>query len=105
MLISPAAIVATCFTEPAPNAQPYTHIIDLTGELLFDCDPQVFISDNLNVSLSIAHEATRNSVKSYIRYLPSYYELVEDKVCTENDMDGWKPFGTRGVWWLRRRVL
>ena len=65
----------------------------------FDRDAQVFISDTLNVSLSIAHEAARNSVKSYVRYMPSFYEHVEDKVYAETDVDGWKPYGTRGVWW------
>jgi len=93
------AVVATSFADPAPNAQPYTHIIDLSGEVSFDRDAQVFISDTLNVSLSIAHEAARNSVKSYVRYMPSFYENFEDKAYAETDVDGWKPFGTCGVWW------
>jgi hypothetical protein len=99
LILSLAAVVAACFANPAPNAQPYTHIIDLSGEVSFDRDAQVFISDTLNVSLSIAHEAARNSVKSYVRYMPSFYEHVEDKVYAETEIDGWKPWGTRGVWW------
>jgi len=99
LIVSLAAVVATSFADPAPNAQPYTHIIDLSGDVEFDRDAQVFISDTLNVSLSIAREAARNSVKSYVRYTPSFYEHVEDKVYAETDVDGWKPWGTRGIWW------
>ena len=99
MTVSPIAIVSKCFTDPAPNAQAYTHIIDLTGEVSFDRPAEVFISNTLNISLSIAHEAAKHSVKSYIRYLPSFYEHVKDRVYKETDMDGWKPWGTRGVWW------
>jgi hypothetical protein len=99
LTVSSTAVVERCFTDPAPNAQPYTHIIDLTGDGTWDRPAEVYISNTLNVSLCIAHEATKHSVKSYLRYLPPFYEHVEKKVYKETDMDGWKPWGTRGVCW------
>lgn len=87
------------FADPSPNSQPYTHIIDLTGEVLFDRSAEIFISQTLNVSLSIALEASRNPVKSYLRHVPPFYEHVEDKIYKEEDVEGWKPWATRGAWW------
>lgn len=60
---------------------------------------EVFIAQTFNISLLIAHEAAKNSVKSYLRYAPSFYEHIEDKVFKETDMEGWQPWGTRGIWW------
>jgi hypothetical protein len=98
LIVSHVATVTKSFTDPAPNTQPYTHIIDLTGETSFDSPPEVFISQTLNVSLLIAREAARRSVKSYVRCSPSFYNHLEEKVYKETDVDGWKPFGDRGIW-------
>lgn len=31
--------------------------------------------------------------------MPPSYEHIELKTYKEEDMDGWKPWGTRGIWW------
>jgi nucleoside-diphosphate-sugar epimerase len=95
-----AANVTPCFTDAAPNGQPYTHVLDLTGETAFDRPAEIQISQTLNVSLNIAKEAAKHNVRAYFRSLhPVYDHDTEKKQYKEEDADGWKPFGTRGVWW------
>ncbi|KAG8831943.1 hypothetical protein FRC17_002314 [Serendipita sp. 399] len=95
-----ASTVSKCFTDPAPNGQPYTHIFDLTGEAAHDRPAEVQITQTFSVSLLIGREAAKNGVKAYVRSLPSFYEHdTEKKSYSEEDPDGWKPHGVRGTWW------
>lgn len=86
------------FTDPSPNNEPYTHVIDLTGELPFDRSPEIFISQAFNISLSIAREASKHGIKSYVHHIPAYYEHLDGEVYKEEDAEGWKPWGNKGIW-------
>ncbi|KAG8799655.1 hypothetical protein FRC16_004646 [Serendipita sp. 398] len=95
-----ASTVSKCFTDPAPNGQPYTHIFDLTGESTHDRPAEVQIAQTFSVSLLIGKEAAKHSIKAYVRSLSSYYDHdTEKKSYTEDDPDGWTPLGVRGTWW------
>ncbi|KIM22374.1 hypothetical protein M408DRAFT_290788 [Serendipita vermifera MAFF 305830] len=94
------ATVTKCFTDPAPNGQPYTHVFDLSGETAYDRPTAIQISHTFNVSLNLAREAAKQNVKAYIRNIGAVYDHVtEKKKYKEDDVDGWKPLGVRGVWW------
>jgi hypothetical protein len=93
--------VARCFTDPAPNGLPYSHIFDLSGDQTFERPSEVQVSQTLKVSLGIAKEAAKHdTVKSYVRLMPPFYDqATENKKYKEDSPEGWKPLGTRGLWW------
>jgi hypothetical protein len=76
-------------------------VVDLTGERAFDRPAEVQISQTLNVALGIAREAVKQgTVKAYVRCLFLFYDqATEKKRYKEEDAEGWKPLGIRGVWW------
>lgn len=95
-----AETVARCFTDPAPNGRPYTHIFDLSGDIAFERPAEIQITHTLKVALTIAREAAQQRVKVHIRMLPPVYDhKVEKLAYHENDVDSWRPLGVRGVWW------
>lgn len=93
--------VARCFTDPAPNGRPYSHVFDLSGDQTFERPSEVQISQTLKVSLGIAKEAAKHdNVKSYVRSMhPFYDQVTETKSYKEDNAEGWKPLGLRGLWW------
>ncbi|PVF92151.1 hypothetical protein CPB86DRAFT_777526 [Serendipita vermifera] len=94
------AVVKECFDSPAPDGQPFTIIYDWTGNNIYSLSAEVQIAQTLKVSLPIANEAAKRQVKAYIRFLPSYYQVTDPTAkYVEQDPEGWKPMGTRGVWW------
>lgn len=101
-----SAVVAKSFTDPAPNGQPYSYIIDLTGEVIPGRPTEVYIRNILDVSVLIARTSAAQlarlpgSIKAHIRYVAPFYEPPDiKKRYKESDGEGWKPRGLRGVWW------
>jgi len=98
-LINPA-VVAQCFDEPAPNGLPYDYVFDLSGNHSFELPAAVQIMQTLNVGVNIAREAHKHGVRAIVRLqLPLYDHIDTNAKYTEDDEKGWKPLGTRGVWW------
>ena len=73
----------------------------MSGEREFDRPAEVQIAQTFNVALGIAREAAKQgNVKAYVRTLHAFYDhATEKKNYKEEDAEGWKPLGTRGVWW------
>jgi nucleoside-diphosphate-sugar epimerase len=76
-------------------------VLDISGERAFDRPAEVQIVQTFNVALGIAREAAKQgTVKVFLRsILPVYDQDTEKKKYKEEDPDGWKPLGPRGVWW------
>lgn len=89
------------------NGGKWTHIIDATGEILYDRPMQVQINQTLKVALSIAHAALAQSsaatvdLKAYIKPTYPFYDhsSSSDSGLLEANESGWKPLGIRGTWW------
>jgi nucleoside-diphosphate-sugar epimerase len=76
-------------------------VIDVSGDRAFDRPTEVQIAQTFHVGLGIAREAAKQgNVKAFLRcILPFYDQDTEKKKYKEEDPDGWKPLGPRGVWW------
>jgi nucleoside-diphosphate-sugar epimerase len=76
-------------------------VIDVSGDRAFDRPAEVQIAQTFDVGLGIAREAAKQgTVKVFLRgILPFYDQDTEKKKYKEEDPDGWKPLGARGVWW------
>lgn len=99
------AVVSKSFMDPAPNGQPYSYIIDATGDFVPGRPAEVYARTSFDVSLFIAQasaaQLSRNpgSIKAHIRYTAPFYEPPDlAKRYKETDPEGWKPRGMRGVW-------
>jgi hypothetical protein len=67
---------------------------------MYNLSAEVQISQTLKVSSLIANEAAKRQIKAYLRFLPSFYKTADPNAkYVEQDPEGWKPMGTRGVWW------
>lgn len=94
------AVVAECFNEPAPNNQSYTHILDFTGNATFSHSAAIQIVQTFNIGLNIAREAQKHGIKAIVRHQPPWYEHLDPAAkYKEEDVNGWKPMGIKGVWW------
>lgn len=94
-------VVAHCFDDPAPNGRPFTHVFDLTGDMGFDRPAEVQISNTFTVSLQVGRAAAQRRVKAYVRMIGPFFSQADPKKkFKEEDERGWKPDGTRGVWWI-----
>lgn len=88
------------FQEAAPNGGSYTHILDFTGNYAYYHPASLQIAQTFNVGLNIARAAQKYGVKSIVRLQPPWYEHLDPMAkYKEEDEAGWKPMGTKGVWW------
>lgn len=100
------SVVAKCFNDPAPNGLPYTHIFDLTGELVPNRPVEIHVRNSFNVSLLIAKTSAAQmsrvpgSIKAHVRVVAPWYDYPRhDKLYKETEPEGWKPADTRVAWW------
>lgn len=100
------SVVAKCFSDPAPNGLPYTHIIDCTGEIMPGRHVEIYIQTTFNPALNIAHasaaQMARNpgSIKAHIRFAAPFYDHPQiNKRYKETDPEVWKPRSLQCVWW------
>jgi len=94
-------VVRGVFDRVAPNGRVYDHVIDFSGNILYDRPSSVQIAHTFKVALTIAQEAAKRQVKAYIRILGPFYNHNDNqKRPKEEDEKGWRPWGKRGVWWL-----
>jgi hypothetical protein len=98
--------VSKAITDPAPNGQPFTYIIDCTGDLNSGRADEVYIANTFNVSLLVGRAAANylsinpGSIKAYIRISAPWYKHPDiKKRYKEEDPEGWKPKERRCVWW------
>lgn len=90
---------------PPVDGSPFTHVIDLTGETYFSRSEDLQISRTLNISVSIATAASQRNIKAYVRVLPPFYDHKggnrekRKEGFKEDEEAGWKPLGSRGIWW------
>ncbi|KIM22639.1 hypothetical protein M408DRAFT_282267 [Serendipita vermifera MAFF 305830] len=99
-------VVTKSFTDPAPNGLPYNYVVDATGDVIPERPPEVYARTIFEVSVLIARASAAQlsrvpgSIQAHIRYAAPFYEPPDLKRrYKETDHDGWKPRGTRGVWW------
>ncbi|KIM19738.1 hypothetical protein M408DRAFT_83116, partial [Serendipita vermifera MAFF 305830] len=104
--LSNPIVVSKCFSDSAPNGLLYTHVLDITGELVPNRPAEVYIQRCFRVPLLIARAAAAQrsrdpeSLKAYIRFTGPFYNHPDvDKRYKESDPDGWKPRGPQAVWW------
>jgi hypothetical protein len=97
--------VSKAIADPAPNGQPFTYIIDSTGEMHSGRADEVYIANTFNVSLSVGRAAANylsnnpGSIKAYIRISAPWYKHPDiKKRYKEEDPEGWKPKERRCVW-------
>lgn len=95
-----AVVVKKCFDEPAPNGRMYDYVLDLSGNISFEHLGAIQMTQTLDVGVNIAREAHKHGVKAIVRLQPPWYDHDDPNArYAEDDERGWKPLGTRGVWW------
>src|SRR4051812_21665866 len=67
----------------------------------YDRPVEIQVSNTFTISLSVARAAARRNVRTYLRMIgPFFAQADPSKKFTEDDENGWKPDGPRGVWWM-----